>query len=96
MELQNLNVPREVTETRLKSNTTSGQNTLKYLQFCEVLILTPVILAIIGLFSVPTILSELDAEVRLAITWACMCYRVSMPAGNYLKHTEYFFCLFTN
>lgn len=70
MELQNMNAagqPHEVTETRLRSNTMSGKSKLKYLQFCEVLILTPVMLAIIGLYSLPTVfyaLSKLEAEVR--------------------------------
>lgn len=59
-----------VTDSRLdcaqqKNTTKSKKRRLECFQFCEVMLLTPVMLVMVGLFSIPTVLYALsEAEVR--------------------------------
>jgi hypothetical protein len=60
-----LNEPLEV--GKVKRSNTLGREQLRHLKICEVIVLPPVILVIIGLFSIPTALyaaASTGAEVR--------------------------------
>jgi uncharacterized membrane protein YiaA len=75
MELQE---PAHETEKLKRSFTLSGRNnkTVRYLQVCEVLLLAPVLLLIIGLLSIPIIMyavSSTDAEVSATIQCCASC-----------------------
>ena len=73
MELETPNEFHNATSPPRQRSKTLGERKLQYLRVCEVLVLAPIMLLIVGLFSIPTLLyaasSGVETEVTLIIVY---------------------------
>ena len=57
-----------------KQKGNGAKTKMRCFQFCEVLVLTPVMLVIVGLFTIPTVFHALPSEIVRIVAWLCLLF----------------------